>query len=93
MTEPSLAVVVARLDDIVKRLDRQDEQRELFVLKETYLAAKEGQDDKIAALNTALTTVINDRKQEESWRRNVNVVVLVALAGNLVTVALAIFRK
>jgi len=97
MSEPTLAEVVRRLDDVVARLvemaKRLENDRVLaaqtFVVRVAYDSDQRRIDDKFAAQGRDIADIEQARKEDQGWRRQSSLTLAVAAVGWLVTIALA----
>jgi len=97
MSEPTLAEVVRRLDDVVSRLAdmarRFESDRvsaaQTFVVRIAYDADQRRIDDKFSAHARDIADIEQARKDDQGWRRQSSMTLAIAVVGWLVTVALA----
>lgn len=93
-SEPTLAEVVRRLDEIAQRMDRQDQQHrdymDKFLLRETQAEREKARDREIEGLWDAVGSIQTSRTSEESWRKNVSLTVIIAVVSGLTTVVLTV---
>lgn len=94
-------VILVRLDDIVRRLDKIDADHDDYVLQQTYDVQTKAYDREFAqvraslqglgeAITTETNTRINQREADATARKSQNFAILVLVIGNLVTIVLGV---
>lgn len=99
--DDSNAVILAKLEEIVRRLNKIDADHDDYVLQQTYDVQTKAYDREFAQVRTSIkdlgeaianetNTRINQREADATARKSQNFAILVLVIGNLVTIVLGV---